>query len=196
MFWFQYQYMEWDLYRNNTLSSILWTTTFACAKLICQIKKCQTYFHTSTLPILLLEQRELMTKVHECAEFHFFLFSAKSLSQTRIIEYWALACWRTSQTKWCCHVEATSAALRPISTYILSIFTAKIVPKFGQVKVCIHIYLSLPEGYKYVHRYIPNIEGIERCSTFFLYWAFYKKYSLLSFSGRSYLFMGTQYSYQ
>ena len=88
-----------DLYRNNTLSSILWTTTFACAKLICQIKKCQTYFHTSTLPILLLEQRELMTKVHECAEFHFFLFSAKSLSQTRIIEYWALACWRTSQTK-------------------------------------------------------------------------------------------------
>ena len=88
-----------DLDRNNTLSSILWTTTFACAKLICQIKKCQTYFHTSTLPILLLEQRELMTKVHECAEFHFFLFSAKSLSQTRIIEYWALACWRTSQTK-------------------------------------------------------------------------------------------------
>ena len=33
---------------NNALSSILWTTTFACAKLICQIKKCQTYFHTST----------------------------------------------------------------------------------------------------------------------------------------------------
>ena len=31
---------------NNALSSILWTTTFACAKLICQIKKCQTYFHT------------------------------------------------------------------------------------------------------------------------------------------------------
>ena len=41
-------YVCMDPYRNNTLSSILWTTTFACAKLICQIKKCQTYFHTST----------------------------------------------------------------------------------------------------------------------------------------------------
>ena len=146
-----------DLDRNNTLSSILWTTTFACAKLICQIKKCQTYFHTSTLPILLLEQRELMTKVHECAEFHFFLFSAKSLSQTRIIEYWALACWRTSQTKWCCHVEATSAALRPISTYILKHNIHFYCKNCSQVwtSKSMYTYLprpSLPAGY--VHRYI------------------------------------------
>ena len=30
---------------------------------------------SDVLPILLLEQRELMTKVHECAKFHFFVFS-------------------------------------------------------------------------------------------------------------------------
>ena len=84
-----------------------------------------------------------------------------------------------------------------IHTNIISIFTAKIVPKFGQVKVCIHIYLDLVyQQVMYIGMYIPYIEGIERCSTFFLYWAFYKKYSLLSFSGRGSLFMGTQYSYQ
>ena len=126
-------YLCMDPYRNNTLSSILWTTTFACAKLICQIKKCQTYFHTSTYIAVRTEGTH--DKSSWMRKISFFLFSAESLSQTRTIEYWAVECWRTSQTKWCCHVKATSAALRPISTYTnkISIFTAKIVLKFGQV---------------------------------------------------------------
>ena len=191
MFWFQYQYMEWDLYRNNTLSSILWTTTFACAKLICQIKKCQTYFHTSTLPILLLEQRELMTKVHECAEFHFFFVFSREFESDQ--NYWILGS--------CLLADKSNKVMLPCRGH-LSCFEANFnihtihfyCKNCSQVWTSKSMYTYLPAGY--LHRYIPNIEGIERCSTFFLYWAFYKKYSLLSFSGRGSLFMGTQYSYQ
>ena len=44
------------------------------------------------------QRGELMTKIHECAVKIFF--SRQSLSQTTTtIEYWAVACWRTSQTK-------------------------------------------------------------------------------------------------
>ena len=157
-----------------------------------------SYFYL--LPILLLEQRELMTKVHECAEIHFFFVFSKEFESDQ--NYWILGTClladKSNKVMLPCrgHLSCFEANFN-IHTNIISIFTAKIVPKFGQVKVCIHIYLDLVyQQVMYIGMYIPYIEGIERCSTFFLYWAFYKKYSLLSFSGRSSLFMGTQYSYQ
>ena len=62
-----------SLQRNNALSSILWTTTFACAKLICQIKKCQTYFHT-------LYCRENREGTHDKNSWMRRIFFQKSLS--------------------------------------------------------------------------------------------------------------------
>ena len=66
-----------DLYRNNTLSSILWTTTFACAKLICQIKKCQTYFHTSTYLYCCLNRGNSWQKFMNAQNFIFFCFQQR-----------------------------------------------------------------------------------------------------------------------
>ena len=79
-------YLCMDPYRNNTLSSILWTTTFACAKLICQIKKCQTYFHTSTYIAVRTEGTHDKSSWMRKISF-FFVFSREFESDQN---YWIL----------------------------------------------------------------------------------------------------------